>query len=225
MIGNQPVCNIKPVMCYRFILGFSQNLKWSSGFTRLLIKLYPVIIYSIVNISFVCCELSSVVSFQSYLTLGENSLNVLVALLCKDDYLNTYFTYLHTIDGFPGTKQAYQKLQFFSVLVITFSFGFRLCSSATLLYSFPEIVFTTQAIELYILTFTFLANDMVRVAMVLCFGLLYYRIKVFKRAIETTDFNDSLRNRSAINKLILMYEVLVDTFRKLGRQLKYLVPI
>ncbi|XP_063892694.1 uncharacterized protein LOC135117402 [Helicoverpa armigera] len=53
-----------------------------------------------------------------------------------------------------------------------------------------------------------------------CFVLLYCRTRVMKITLDAIDFNDSNRDRFAVNRLIQMYEALVDTLKYIGYPFK-----
>lgn len=215
MIGNNAVCNIKPVMYYRYIVGFTQNVQSS----RLFVKFYPILLTTnfIIIVYF---NLKGLPLLRKYLMLAEYSAYALVSWFTKDKYISSFYKYRPIIDSFPGALKQYRKMEIFAILSIISVIIFRLYSLVSIIYSFPVLFFNP---ELYMLYFMFLANDLGRLTMTFCFGLIYYRSKVLKMVFNAIDFNETLQNGSAVNKFIQMYETVIDTFEDVCRPLKLLV--
>lgn len=123
MISNSVVCNIKPVIFYRFILGMSQYLKTSSNIHRLL-KLYPIVL-----VSFIIIYPSSLYQethwFHRFLINGEYLCYFLISFRTKDEHIYSWFKYLHPIDSLPGATKIYRKLEVFILLSMTYSVIFN----------------------------------------------------------------------------------------------------
>ncbi|PZC73536.1 hypothetical protein B5X24_HaOG200848 [Helicoverpa armigera] len=221
MFEPQTVCNIEPLMYYRFILGFCQNFQ-HSRLTRILSKIYPIVlVVALIVKTFIFNDTATL--YNKYFIGLEYSFNIVVSLVTTDKYINMYFKYYHTIDSISGAKKIYKNLEKLAIISVFYASSFR--SWAFIVISrYNEAFFKgfdrSNIIELAVMYYV---NDLSKITTLLCFTLLYFRTKVMKMALEATEFNDALRDRFAVNRLIQMYETIIDTFEIVAQPLKFTV--
>ncbi|PZC73537.1 hypothetical protein B5X24_HaOG200849 [Helicoverpa armigera] len=119
-----------------------------------------------------------------------------------------------------------RKMELFARLCVIYSVFFRLYTFHVFCQNAPPVSANSfETFDIAVLVFLNIANDMRRIMTLFCFVLLYCRTRVMKIALDAIDFNDSIRDRFAVNRLIQMYEALVDTLKYIGYPFKVAVCI
>ncbi|PZC81001.1 hypothetical protein B5X24_HaOG200926 [Helicoverpa armigera] len=219
MFVGHTVLDLKYFAYLYFFFGLNQKSLHSIG--PRISTLYSIILTTFIMYC-VIFRFAKISVLSRYLTGIEYFVNVLVSLLTGDEYINQYWINAYTIDSSSVAKKQLKKLKVFAIVGLIYTVIYRVNSCYVFCQTTPP---TCESFELVIVIFIHIANDLRRISILLNIVLLYFRSKVMRMALNSLDIKDTNRNSFAVNKLIQMYETLVDSLKYIGFPFKVTVCI
>ncbi|PZC73535.1 hypothetical protein B5X24_HaOG200847 [Helicoverpa armigera] len=223
MIGYHQFYRLRFFIYFRIFFGLGNFM--FSPFQNFVLKLYSIVVAIIITAAgAIFIQYYGTDTFHRVVVLVEYFAYSLISFVAKGEDVRSFFQYLPSLDSFPGANREYRKMMNSVIFVLSFSIAWRITVTVIVLYLYSASLNTLVGMEIFFFIVITVAIDLGRASTFIYFSILYFRLKIFKTMLRSTDFN-STRNISVVYKFIQIYELLADKFRKIQKVLKLQVSI
>lgn len=162
------------------------------------------------------------------LTIGvcvEYILYIIISMLLRDRHLNQFYQPIPAIDSLPHAKVIYSKIRKHQIVAFCVWTAYRSVSTAIVIsQSIVTVEFWSKAnFGRILMSFAYLGVDVNQMSTVLIFYLLYMRVIVIRRTIQSNGFDQNPIMAFSPQKYIQMYDLLLDSLHKNELILKVMV--
>lgn len=208
------------VMFIRFLAGYRHNFK-GPYVLRVFSIIYPILVISIIAISPIFIN-NRHVNIYIYPVYFDLIIIFLHAFQTQDKYIYEFYKFINGLDNLFGAKKLYNRLDYFLKFCAFIYPLNKMFVSLFVCIHMPDFCFKHFKVELTI-DFIFCSlSSFGKVNMIILIGLLYCRTKLLRNNLES-EFTGQFCNRYCVTKYIRLYEMLMDSFKIIGRPLKITV--
>lgn len=214
-VQKQQMCNLKFLLLIRFICGY--HVKLVSPTLRYLSYVYrTILIIVIISLNIIHYERNDLWVLSYFV---EYIIYIMISWRTRDEYISRFYQRIWIIDTLPSAADMYKKLSIFLVGILLFNIWVRICYSAIACYQNDNCF----SLHCNYSAMIYLLRDVGPVSITMIFSLVYLRLSVVRRTIETKGVNHINVQKYSAKNYIEMYVTLVDSMNDIAPPLKLMV--
>lgn len=213
---HSQACDLKILLLIRFLFDYHINV--FSSRLRILSKVYRVFV--------LICVLSSnlinktvVFDYTHWSYLVEYVIYFIISWRTKEKCVLQFYRRLLIIDTLPCADNLYKKLSKFLLFALLTSIFYRITS--IILYCIYMNIPVSFGLCMYAIVGVM--RDLGPFNAVLTFSIIYIRLNIVRRTIETKGFKHINAHKYSSRNYIKMYEILADSISNIDSSLKFMV--
>lgn len=216
MTGQLIYC-VKKIMAVRFLFGVAQ-IQSERERIRLFSKLFTLIV-GLLFLIIITYYVQMLDAFVKYSTCIEYLIYVIMSIQTKDRHIQIFNKFLHGIDNLPDASKMYKQMNILLIFLMAAIISSDLYFYIAFCYELPQVCWIQEPVGVLTIDVIWLICDICRLDFVFIFVLLYCRVKLLKKSLETE--LDVVP--SSVNIYVKKYTTLVNSLKHVDNPLQVLV--